>query len=177
VYLHVVHTSTPRLPRACMLRAMKHGGDPSSGDLDGLAAFLDQMAKEGHVNQATAKAHKTATRKVVAAGEAAGLGPIDFRTADVEPYAEAFERDKAGDYTPRSIANYVSRFRSATTMYAAFLDDPSWRPTAKSTASTPSQGTVVTYVPMPGYTAELPLPPRISATELSALLASLVREA
>lgn len=156
---------------------MKRDTDPASGDLDGLAAFLDQMSDEGHVNTATAKAHKTATRKVAAAGEAAGLGPIDLRTANVEPYAEAFERDQADGYTPRSIANYVSRFRSAATMYAAFLDDPSWRPAAKSTPPSPSQGTVVTYEPMPGYTAELALPPRVTADELQTLLASLVREA
>lgn len=153
--------------------------DPPAGGLDGLVAFFEQMVEEGHVTRVTANHNKTAARKVAAAGEAAGLPPIDY-FGDIEPYAEVFQSDKDNRYTPRSLANYVSRFRSAAVMYREFLDDPSWRPERRGPSvveDPPGAGTVVTYEAAPGVSVRAQLPPEMTLDDLAATVATLQGQA
>ncbi|MCW3048864.1 MAG: hypothetical protein JWO74_3148 [Solirubrobacterales bacterium] len=129
---------------------MKRPPDPSTGDLDGLADFLDLLVREGYGNRGTLKTWATSARKVVAAGEADGLGRFDFRSSDPDAYADAFERTQRDAYSPRSLAMYVSRFRSAVAAYGAFLEDEEWRP------ARPASGTAQPEAARPAYALDLP---------------------
>ena len=86
----------------------------------------DWAASEGLMTKATAATIATSCRRVL------GVEPdwemLDVQKLNVDYYISKFNRLKSEQYKPRSLQNYVSRFRRAVASYLRYLDDPaSWR--------------------------------------------------
>lgn len=103
--------------------------DDTTGRGAGLIEFLEYVDEKGLMNPSTAKAYRAAVREVLGAVEGEEWPIFDVREADVEDLVQRFQIKAGMRYTPRSLTTYKSRFRSAVSMYLAYMKDPGgWRP-------------------------------------------------
>jgi hypothetical protein len=103
--------------------------DDTTGRGAGLIDFLGYVDSKGLMNRSTAKAYRAAVREVLSAVEGDDWPSFDLREADVEDLVHRFQVKAGMRYTPRSLTTYNSRFRSAVSMYLAYIQDPAgWRP-------------------------------------------------
>jgi hypothetical protein len=103
--------------------------DDTTGRGAGLIEFLEYVDEKGLMNPSTAKAYRAAAREVLSAVEGDEWPSFDLREADVEDLVHRFQVKAGMRYTPRSLTTYKSRFRSAVSMYLAYMEDPGgWRP-------------------------------------------------
>jgi hypothetical protein len=103
--------------------------DDTTGRGAGQIEFLEYVDEKGLMNPSTAKAYRAAVREVLSAVEGDEWPSFDLREADVEDLVHRFQVKAGMRYTPRSLTTYKSRFRSAVSMYLAYIQDPAgWRP-------------------------------------------------
>jgi hypothetical protein len=103
--------------------------DAMDGTGAGLVAFLDYTGDKGLLTKSNAKTIKVGVREVLEQAEGPDWETKDVRTLDVEDAVSRFETKRAVAYTPKSLAAYGQRFRTAMNMYRGFLADPGgWRP-------------------------------------------------
>jgi hypothetical protein len=103
--------------------------DDNTGRGAGLIEFLEYVDEKGLMNASTAKAYRAAVREVLGAVEGDDWPSFDLRTADVDDLFQRFQVKAGFRYTPRSLSTYKSRFRTAVSMYLAYIEDPGgWRP-------------------------------------------------
>jgi hypothetical protein len=103
--------------------------DAMDGTGAALLAFLDWTGEKGLLSTANARAIKVGVKDVLEQAEGPDWESTDVRTLDVDDVVRRFETKRATRYTPKSLAAYGQRFRSAMNMYRGFLADPGgWRP-------------------------------------------------
>lgn len=166
----------------------------------GLVDHWSWASKKGLMNSNTAGALRAACSQVLAVED--DWESLDVRAMDVDLMLQRFENLRMKDFTPKSLAQYGSRFRRAVKSYLEYLEHPhGWRfdsrePRAggkEDAGSKPRRrslskkeepiqaealGDMITY-PFPvrsGVVARLVLPRDLRATEarrLSAFLQSL----
>ena len=162
----------------------------------GLVEHWGWAAKKGLMNSNTAGALRAACAQILAIED--GWQDLDVRSIDVDELLHRFENLRKKDFTPKSLAQYGSRFRRALRSYLEYLDKPhGWsfdareakggvgeRSKKRSTKPAPqpaevaSSGYMITY-PFPvraGVVARLVLPKDLKSAEarrLSAFLQSL----
>src|SRR5207248_842726 len=108
------------------------GRDGTAGDL---VEHFTWVASRGLLNQATAKALRTACTRVLEI-EGEGWQALDVRNLEAESLLNRFETLKKRDYNPGSLATYRSRFKKALQLYLSYLADPSgYRPQMRERAS------------------------------------------
>jgi hypothetical protein len=91
-----------------------------------LVDFLDRAAEKGWLNKNTAAGYRVACQRILE------IEPdwerLDLSTLEVEDFIQRFVTLKGGDYTPRSLETYKSRFGKAIQTYLDWAQDPSsWR--------------------------------------------------
>lgn len=107
--------------------------DDTTGRGAGLIEFLEYVDEKGMMNPSTAKAYRAAVREVLSAVEGEEWPIFDIRSAEVDDLLQRFQVKASFRYTPRSLSTYKSRFRSAVSMYLAYMEDPGgWRPPPRS---------------------------------------------
>lgn len=166
----------------------------------GLVEHWSWAAKKGLMNSNTAGALRAACSQVLAVED--DWESLDVRAMDVDLMLQRFENLRMKDFTPKSLAQYGSRFRRAVKSYLEYLEHPQgWRFDNRETrggvreegatkprrrtaskeepvTSTEALGDMITY-PFPvrgGVVARLVLPRDLRATEarrLGAFLQSL----
>jgi hypothetical protein len=113
-------------------------GEPSQimqGTAQGLAEFLERAATRGDLNPSTARAMRSAVRKIVAV-ESEDLSSVNVRSLDVDDLLDRFVQLNRADYSDKSVETYKSRFRLGVAMYLAWLDnEPDWRSAGRPVAA------------------------------------------
>jgi hypothetical protein len=116
----------------------------------GLMEFLDNAIAKGWFNIHSARALKTACQKVF--DVESGWEDVDLRTLDTDALLDRWQNLRRNKYSDGSLSTYRTRFKQATKMYTARLeDDPAWRSYGPATrASTPRMnGTPKKTTPAP----------------------------
>jgi len=164
-----------------------------------LIEFLERAAEKGWINKNTAAGYRAACQRILEV-ESDWEG-MDLSRIDVESLIQRFVKLKGGEYSPRSLETYRSRFQNAIQTYLEWADDPAaWRPPSSArrkrtegASSSPSQseetgrthgneqrlpklssgGSMITY-PFPlreDIDAQLVLPRDLKAEEAKRLVA------
>ena len=91
-----------------------------------LIEFLDRAAERGWLNKNTALGYRSASQKILEVEndwEEAKLSAID-----VESLFRRFENLRGGEYSPKSLETYRSRFQNAIQTYLEWASNPSgWK--------------------------------------------------
>lgn len=105
------------------------GGNDGTGR--GLVEFLDWTGEKGELNKRTADAMKGSSRAVLSVeGDPEA---VNLRETNLEQLAERFTMLNRTRYSTSSLDTYVSRFRTSTAMYLAWLaGDSGWKLAGKS---------------------------------------------
>jgi hypothetical protein len=93
----------------------------------GLLEFCDRLAERGDLAKETARGYRISAGRILAV-ESDDLASIDLRSIDVDDLFDRFAKLNKADFSDGSLTTYRSRFRSALSMYLAWLnDDPGWK--------------------------------------------------
>lgn len=117
----------------------------SSANGEGLLLFLQWTIDKGELNSSTARALKGASAAVM---EASGPAhEVDVRAVDLDGLETRFRNKKQSKYKAQSLNTYIVRFKTAVSMYVAWLDGKSdWRNVgrgiSKADSKTTSKATV-----------------------------------
>lgn len=109
----------------------------------GLVEHWSWAAKKGLMNSNTAGALRAACSQVLSVDD--NWESLDVRAMDVDLMLQRFENLRMKDFTPKSLAQYGSRFRRAVKSYLQYLENPQgWRfdtrePKAAGNSDSPSK--------------------------------------
>ncbi len=96
-----------------------------------LLEFLDRAAGKGWLNKNTAAGYRAACQRILEIEP--GWERMDLSTLEADDLIQRFVTLKGGEYSPRSLETYKSRFGKAIQTYLGWAEDPSsWRPPSSS---------------------------------------------
>ncbi len=116
------------------------GSQMTGGTGRALVEFLDRAAEKGWLNKNTAAGYRIACHRILA------IEPdwerVDLSRLEVDDIIQRFVTLKGGEYSPRSLETYKSRFGKAIQTYLDWAQDPSsWRPPTRTQQKRPGRPT------------------------------------